>query len=71
MAKLLDLLRTLIVLILLPLIVLMYVFSALCYGLCAKNYDSDAFGAWLHEQNDMIKCWMNTGRFHSQEKQGQ
>lgn len=71
MANLLDLLRTLIVLILLPLIVLMYVLSALCYGLCAKNYDSAAFCAWLHEQNDMIKCWMNTGHFYSQEKQGQ
>ena len=71
MAKLLGIVRTLIVLILLPLIFLMYVLSALCYGLCAKNYDSAAFCAWLHEQNDMIKCWMNTGHFHSQEKQGQ
>ena len=71
MANLLYLLRTLIVPILLPLIVLMYVLSAICYGLCAKNYDSVAFCDWLHEQNDMIKCWMNTGHFHSQEKQGQ
>lgn len=70
MANLLYLVRTLITLLLIPLIFLMYLFSALCYGLFAKEYNANAFSAWLKEQNDMIKCWMNTGHFHSQEKQG-